>query len=93
MGTCIYNNNICLFKGDCDYVKKEIPIEDEEYDIIYTYEVYSLNIFEKIKWLYKQKMFEWCVGYHFTYTNNRRLNQFYYRNPKWFYKLIFKWYF
>ncbi len=73
-GLCKYNNEVCFFKTNY-----EISIVS----------IYKLNFKEKIKWKLKQKIFEFCVGYHWTYPRiNYRL-----RKPYWFWRILFKLYY
>ncbi len=93
-GTCIYNNKTCEFKtiaGEYKWNK-----ETEEVDVITedVCEIYSLDEKDKKEWLCSQKKFELCVGYHWTYPYRKTgEKQFHYRNPKWFYKLLFNLYY
>lgn len=79
-GTCILNGSLHEFK--CDYEDVDMP----------QVKIYQLSIWSKLKWLYRQWLFEKCVGYHWTYSQNRR-QYFYYRKPEWFYKALMKWYY
>lgn len=89
-GTCIYNNKLHVFKTiEWDYYD-----EDENYENYNpTCDIYELTLKERIKYWYIQKKFEWMVGYHWSYSNKKRISNFYYRNPKWLYKKLFKIYF
>ncbi len=87
-GTCIYNNSLCEFEND--YPEPIYNEETDDYDdpemIV---RVYRLSLNQKIKWLYRQWLFEKCVGYHWSYKNGKRGKYFHYRNPKWLYAFIF----
>ena len=84
-GLCKYNNEICYFE-----VKDEVPYEeDDEQFIKMVYSIYKLTVLEKIKWLWKKKLFELCVGYHYTYPQRKNKEWFYYRKPVWLYRFIF----
>ena len=77
-GLCRYEDNLCEFKGDYD-------------TLIYT--IYSLTTREKIKFLYRKKLFEICVGYHCSYPQRLQGANFYYKRPRWFWKLVCKLYY
>lgn len=81
-GTCYYNNSICEFK----------TIEDL-YNPGEFIRIYNLSILGKLKWFWRQFLFEQCVGYHWSYKNGKRIKDFYYRNPKWLYKFLFNLYY
>ena len=84
-GTCYYNNEIHEFKT----ISGEWDDETDNWEDSYC-EIYKLTLKEKLKWLYWQKKFEWLVGYHWTDDNRKKGVNFYYRRPKWLYKLLFK---
>lgn len=87
-GTCIYNGELCEFKNQYPDYDEEL---DEWEEMIV--EIYQLNLLEKFKWYKKQWLFEKCVGYHWTYGSGKRNRGFYYRKPKWLYKIIFNLYY
>jgi len=78
-GLCIYNNKLC------EFVTKK-----NNWCIIFR--LYGKT---KIKWILRKILFEFCVGYHQTYTHSqlKKWNNFYYRKPKWLYKKLFILYF
>lgn len=87
-GTCIYNNELCEFNN-------EYPEYDEntdDYKDMFV-EIYKLNWISKIKWYWKQWLFEQCVGYHWSYPFRKYGFSFYYRKPKWLYVKLFNWYY
>jgi len=87
-GLCIFNNRLCYFKTiEGDWNEKGKYWEDSNC------EIYSLNIFEKIKWKFIQKKFEAMIGYHWSYPSRKNGNRFYYRKPEWLYKWLFKVYY
>lgn len=67
-------------------------VQMEEYFDDYL-ELYSLNLFEKTKWILRQWWFETCVGYHWSWYPKNRSKGFYYRKPQWLYKLLMKLYY
>lgn len=79
-GTCIYKDNLCYFET-------EYP---RNVDNFY-YDIYKLSSWEKVKWTLEQKLFELCVGYHWTYGKDGRKwsNGFILRKPKWFFNILF----
>ena len=87
-GTCTYNNKMCLFEsGEITYNE-----DCDDFDVVYV-NIYRLSLKDKIKWKFKQFMFEQCVGYHWTYPYRKQGAGFYYRNPKWLYIWLFNKYF
>jgi hypothetical protein len=87
-GVCNYNGELCEFKNKYpDYNEEK---DDWEEMIV---EIYQLTPYEKFKWYKKKFLFEKLVGYHWTYKNKKRINGFYYRNPRWLYKILFKLYY
>ena len=77
-GLCLEQKELCLFKTDYDTMKVSI---------------YHLAVAEKIRWILRKLLFEWCVGYHFSYPQRALGQRFRYRNPKWFSKIVFRVYF
>lgn len=55
--------------------------------------LFALTMREKVKWKMRQLAFELCVGKHCTYPDRKNGARFYYRRPKWFWKLIFRAYY
>ena len=84
-GLCRVNGKLCEFVTDYPDNK------EEEKDPIC--EVYELSWFRKVKALASKKLFEICVGYHWTYPNRALGARFYYRKPKWLFKLLYKLYY
>lgn len=87
-GTCIYNGELCEFKNQYPDYNEET---DDWEDMIV--EIYQLTLSEKLNWYKRQFLFEKCVGYHWTYTHRKKGKGFYYRNPKWLYEMLFKYYY
>ena len=87
-GSCLYENSICEFKSEYPNYNEETDDWDEQW-----VNIYKLNWREKLKWIWKQWLFEKCVGYHWSYRNGKRGKGFYYRKPKWFYVWIFNLYY
>ena len=77
-GICHNNGKLCRFETDYDTLEVSI---------------YSLTTSEKVKLKIRQKLFEWFVGYHWTYPYRKQGHRFYYRWPKWFWKLVFRVYY
>lgn len=80
-GLCRLNNKLCRFK--ILNWEKETP----------DYKVYNLSFPEKLYWLWKKKVFEICIGRHCTYPDKEDGIHFYYKKPKWIWKIIFNIYF
>lgn len=84
-GLCTYNGKTCYFQtleGDWDE-------EKDEWNESFC-EIYKLSLREKWKWFWRQKKFEWMVGYHWTYPFRKQGRFFYYRKPVWLYKYLFR---
>ena len=87
-GSCIYENSICEFKSDyLDYNEDKDEWKEQ------LVRIYKLNWIEKLKWVWKQWLFEKCFGYHWSYRNGKRGKNFYYRKSKWLYVWIFNRYY
>jgi len=85
-GTCIYKGDLCEFYTHREY-------NDEVDEFIYTVSVYKLTFIEKLKWEFKQYMFELCVGVHWSYINGTPKGKYHERNPKWLYSILFQIYY
>ena len=72
-GLCRERDELCRFTTDYDTAEIKI---------------YHLTFREKIHWILRKKMFEWCVGYHWTYCKGKRKMNYGKRKPKWFWKLV-----
>jgi hypothetical protein len=82
-GTCIYHDDLCYFTAQYHY-------DDEKR----YYDVYELTPSERLKWYIRQRLFEICVGYHWSYKGRKRLmNEFVLRDPKWLYRFLFNAYY
>jgi len=102
-GICEYQNQICEFKtiqgeGHWTYILDEKGEEVEEDEYVETIptvcEIYELTEKEKKERLSRQRKFEICVGYHWTYPYRKTGERpFRIRNPKWFYRLLFNLYY
>lgn len=79
-GLCKYRNKICRFETDND---------PEHWDAGIMVTIYKLTLAEKVKWLLRKKLFEWCIGYHCTYPHRIKGVRFGGRRPGWFWQLIF----
>jgi hypothetical protein len=87
-GTCIYNGELCEFKNQYP----ELDEETDEWEEMIV-EIYKLTLKEKIKWYWRQWLFEKCVGYHYSYSQRKRGERFRYRKPEWLYIRIFNLYY
>ena len=76
--------------GEHKVVKWDEDKEEWEEQIV---KIYKLNWINKLKWIWKQWLFEKCVGYHCSYKNGKIEKSFYYRKPKWLYVWIFNKYY
>lgn len=74
-GICKYNNKLHEFRTDYN---TEICT------------IYSLTFWEKVKWIKKKKLFEWCIGYHFSYPHRLKKDIHHKtRKPRWFWQFVF----
>lgn len=55
--------------------------------------VYNLNLIEKMRWLFKKRLFEICIGKHWTYPDRKQGVCFKIKKPRWFWKIVFKLYY
>ena len=83
-GTCIYRGELCYFETDYQ------PNYENRY-----YEIHDLTRWEKIKWKFRQKLFEICVGYHWSYKNKNRIwnSGIKTRKPKWLFRILMELYY
>lgn len=88
-GLCKYNGELHRFKVGSDFGYDE-GVEDYILPIM---NIYKLNRIEKFKWLCRKKLFEICVGKHFTYPYRKNGVRFYTKSPKWFWSKVFKLYY
>ena len=79
-GLCRYNGKLCQFETDRDV---------ENWDTRVEVSIYPLSLTEKLSWLKRKKLFEWCVGYHFSYRQREQGANFYFRRPRLLWALIF----
>lgn len=81
-GLCKQKNKLCSF----DLIQSNSRNH-------YLYEVKELNTLEKINWLRRKWLFEFCVGTHSTYKKGKREQFYRMRNPKWFWKILYNLYY
>jgi len=94
-GTCIYDGEICEFVNPYPDYSEELD------DLVYeNVKIYRLGIAEKIKWIWKQWLFEQCVGYNWTYGKSKKGQELTKRGewftrskPDWLKKVLYKWYY
>lgn len=77
-GLCLYNGELSRFK--CNY--PEWDEENDKWDDVYA-KIFKLSLRDKIRWKLRQWLFEKCVGYHWSYKNNKRCDNYRIRKPKW----------
>lgn len=85
-GTCMYKGSLCEFKTNLHF-------DDIFEEIVEMVDIYELTKVEKLKWLTRQFMFELCVGKHWSYHNGKKKGEYYTRNPKWLYRMLFRLYY
>jgi len=88
IGNCIYNNELCAFRTISGEYNEETNTWTDS-----VCKIYKLSRQDKLRWLFKQWLFEKCVGYHWSYSDKKDVKSFYYRNPQWLYKFLFDWYY
>lgn len=59
-GLCRYGGRLCRFETDQDTLDDNLMVD-----------IFSLSPVEKLRWLFRKKLFEWCVGTHWTYPLGR----------------------
>tara|TARA_Y100000310_G_scaffold56232_1_gene51642 strand:+ start:47682 stop:48092 length:411 start_codon:yes stop_codon:yes gene_type:complete len=79
-GLCRYNKKLCYFDNVDD-------IYDNKLKDIYV-SIHNLIFDEKIEWIIRKKLFEWCVGYHWTYPHRESGVHYRKRSPRWFWQFI-----
>lgn len=55
--------------------------------------VFRMGRKEKLRWWLRKRIFEICVGYHWTYPHRGQGVRYYIRSPRWLYRLLGRWYF
>jgi hypothetical protein len=103
-GLCEYNGKLHYFEtvDEREYECNPLFIESIKFNGITHKEpyfreigelycvIYSMSLFEKINQLWRKKLFEVCVGYHWSYPNRRDTVD---NKPYWLKKLLWKMYF
>lgn len=86
-GLCRYNGELCEFETD-------YPDTPEEWNNPKVF-IKNLTWYEKLRWLINKKLFEWCVGYHWSYPQRLDKSKRYFkmRRPKWLFKILFDTYY
>lgn len=86
----VHLSGICIYKKKL-YFFKTIVINDTDNQLV---DVFKLTYLEKIKWFLKQRWFEMCVGKHYSFKDNKKIQQhFFYRKPKFLFKILFDLYY
>jgi len=76
-GLCWVGKELMRFTTECSPFKKNLKCH-----------VFRLSPEEHLDWRIQQRLFEWCVGYHWSYRGNRVRGKSGQRRPVWFW-----WYF
>lgn len=93
-GICMWGGKLHEFAGWDEWFKIDNPTEDEDdWDRKVFFNLTPLTFTQRLKWRFRQRMFELCVGTHWTYKNNQRGLQFHWRKPVWLHKLLCSWYY
>jgi len=58
-----------------------------------TYLLRPLTALQALRWRGRQRLFEMCVGTHWSYRHGKRDSSFYWRRPEWLHKLLFALYY
>lgn len=74
-GLCRYGGQLCTFQ--CENPHEDGPV---------FYTVEQLSDLNKLKWLTKKKLFEFCIDYYWTYPDRTHYHT---RRPKWLTALLF----
>lgn len=94
-GTCLYEGRLCRFTcvedypegwGTCEHEDGECPL-CADYPIACM--IHEITPADRMKWRIRKKMFEFCVGTHWTYPNRPNGASFHSRRPRWFYAMLF----
>jgi hypothetical protein len=81
---------LCRYNGELHSFTTDYP-EDGGSPKVF---VQKLSLFGKLKALLNKKMFEICVGYHWTYKNGKKVTEtFKYKKPEWFWRRMFRLYY
>lgn len=89
----VHRNGTCIHKGKLCEFKTILHFDDIIEDIVDMVDIYELNLIERSKWIYRQWLFELCVGKHWSYKNGKKQGEYHIRNPKWLYERLGKLYY
>jgi hypothetical protein len=84
-GLCRHDGKLCRFEVEWDKVG--------DHSEITTYTIYALSPLEKLRWLWRKKKFEICVGRHWTYPDLEDGVRFRKRKPRWLGALLWAWHY
>lgn len=84
-GYCWYNSRRHYFI--CIESDNELEEGSTHFEKLYYY-IYELDFIEYVKSIIDQKLFEICVGYHYTFKNGSRLGDYHLKSPEWFWKIV-----
>jgi len=89
-GLCKYRDRYCRFElmQDSDYETMDVMANGDD-----VYALYTLTDDEAEEFLRQKRLFELCVGYHWSYPERLNGAQFGNRWPRWFWNIIFKLYY
>lgn len=81
-------SGICRLHGKLHRFSGDYSLETERYQI------YRMSLKEKLRWLLRKNLFEFCVGKHWTYLNGQRnYDRYLERRDNWFWRLTQKLYY
>ena len=84
-GLCRVNNELMHFKTIEENIYDEKK-DEYSYDQIKV-DIFKLGFTEKLRWILKWRLFELCVGTHWTYPQ-KNSGRYTLRKPLWFWNII-----
>ena len=88
----IHLHGLCRF-GAANELHEFKTTNPDTFDEPLMVSVIKLTTKQKIHWLIRKKLFEICVGYHWTYPHRANGVAYEQKAPKWFWGPIMKWYY
>ena len=86
-GLCKFNNKLCKFKLSDNW-------DNIDLNTVIFYNIYYLDLLEKLEWLIRKKLFEICIGKHWTYPREDfTVNKHFYSKTLFkLYYIVKRWY-
>ena len=79
-------NGTCIYKGRLHEFENEDPYDEFDSSV----SIYRISIIDKLKWIWKQWIYEVCIGNYFTYKNGKPYEGAYFGRKKRFDILFLK---